>query len=160
MLKALRKEIDNDYKQLRLDVEKNDVFNLVSILTEKSNLSSSQKNMILKHMKRYHKLCQKDYNLRFERTYDKINSFLSSGGKMDHEVSEMLNFIDENLINDIYGLKAFNVYKALKDENAKDKFYNGLLAIENNKKITSDIAEVRKEKYINSYFENLKLNKR
>lgn len=157
MLSSLRKQISEDYKNLKLDSERDDFFKLVNELTSKANIPDYKKNMIFSHLRRYHKLCVKDFNLRFEKAFEKVNEFSNNGGAIDYEISEMLDFIDESFIDVYYGKKAYKIYKSLKDPNSKDKFYNGLVAIENNKYITSDIAEKRKEKYIDSYFSNLKL---
>ena len=157
MLSSLRKQISDDYKNLKLDSEKDDFFKLVNELTSKANIPDYKKNMIFSHLRRYHKLCVKDFNLRFEKAFEKVNEFSNMGGKIDSEISDMLDFIDESFIDVYYGKKAYKIYTYLKDTNARDKFYNGLVAIENNKFISSDVADKRKEKYIDSYFSNLRL---
>ena len=160
MLKSLRKEISNDYKNLKLDSQREEFLKTISYMINKTNLPDKQANMVYKHIRRYYSLCNVDFNKRFEKSFERVNNYLNSGGKYDSEIDEMLNFIDDSFIEVYYGKKAYKIYKNLDDTNKKDKFYEGLKSIEENKFINSDEMSRRKEKYINSYFENLKLTKR
>ena len=153
----LKKEIESDFKEVDLDWKAGLFTDTVRNMLERSSLSKTEKKEIEKHLARYEKVCDKDFNLRFPRLFNKMDSYAEKKGKnWFHDFSdnkELLGRMDSYAIQYNYGSKALEIYLHL-DENKKMDFIKSLNGISSANLSLKEIDR-RKSKYIDSYFNNL-----